>query len=99
MDSPSQKPADAAVARSWSTLRSSPIVSETRTILTEVIVNLSDAAITRVMISVDDLDRDLAFYRDVRGVPSLFAAPPMRVLFASGAVRLLATSEVALAGA
>ena len=59
------------------------------TIRTEVIVNLSDAAVAQVMIPVDDLERGIAFYRDVLGIPFLFAAPPMMAFFKSGAVRLL----------
>jgi methylmalonyl-CoA/ethylmalonyl-CoA epimerase len=52
-------------------------------------VNLSDAAVTQVMIPVDDFERGIAFYRDVLGIPFLFAAPPMMAFFKSGAVRLL----------
>jgi len=55
----------------------------------EVIVNLSDAAVAQVMIPVDDFERGVAFYRDVLGIPFLFAAPPMMAFFKSGAVRLL----------
>jgi len=52
-------------------------------------VNLSDAAVAQVMIPVDDFERGIAFYRDVLGIPFLFAAPPMMAFFKSGAVRLL----------
>jgi predicted enzyme related to lactoylglutathione lyase len=52
-------------------------------------VNLSDAAVTQVMIPVDDFERGVAFYRDVLGIPLLFTAPPMMAFFKSGAVRLL----------
>jgi methylmalonyl-CoA/ethylmalonyl-CoA epimerase len=52
-------------------------------------MNLSDAAVTQVMIPVDDFERALVFYRDVLGVPLLFTAPPMMAFFKSGAVRLL----------
>ena len=52
-------------------------------------MNLSDAAITQVMIPVDDFERGIAFYRDVLGIPLLFTAPPMMAFFRSGAVRLL----------
>jgi hypothetical protein len=45
------------------------------TIPTEVIVNLSDAAVAQVMMPVDDFDRGIAFYRDVPGVLFLFADP------------------------
>lgn len=56
---------------------------------TEATVNLSDAAVAQVMIPVDNFERGIAFYRDVLGVPFLFAAPPMMAFFKSGAVRLL----------
>ena len=52
-------------------------------------MNLSDAAVTQVMIPVDDFERAIAFYRDVLGIPLLFTAPPMMAFFKSGAVRLL----------
>ena len=39
-------------------------------------MNLSKAAISQVMIPVDDFERGVAFYRDVLGIPFLFAAPP-----------------------
>ncbi len=52
-------------------------------------MNLSDAAVTQVMIPVDDFERAIAFYRDTLGVPLLFTAPPMMAFFRSGAVRLL----------
>lgn len=52
-------------------------------------MNLSDAAVAQVMIPVDDFERGIAFYRDVLGIPFLFAAPPMMAFFKSGAVRLL----------
>ena len=45
--------------------------------------------LSQVHISVTDLDRSVAFYRDVLGVPMLFRVPgqPM-AFFASGDVRL-----------
>ena len=45
--------------------------------------------LAQVHISVTDLDRSMAFYRDVLGVPMLFRVPgqPM-AFFASGDVRL-----------
>jgi predicted enzyme related to lactoylglutathione lyase len=46
-------------------------------------------ALGQVHISVTDLDRSVAFYRDVLGIPHLFTVPgqPM-AFFASGDVRL-----------
>ena len=52
-------------------------------------MNLSNAAVAQVMIPVDDFDRRVAFYRDVLGIPFLFAAPPMMAFFRSGSMRLL----------
>lgn len=52
-------------------------------------MNLSNATIGQLMIPVDDFDRGVAFYRDVLGLPFLFAAPPQMAFFMCGAVRLL----------
>ncbi len=41
------------------------------------------------MIPVEDFDRGTAFYRDVLGIPFLFAAPPQMAFFMCGSVRLL----------
>ena len=52
-------------------------------------MNLSDASIGQLLIPVEDFDRGVAFYRDVLGLPFLFAAPPQMAFFMCGAVRLL----------
>jgi len=52
-------------------------------------MNLADATVGQLLIPVDDFDRGVAFYRDVLGLPFLFAAPPQMAFFACGAVRLL----------
>ena len=52
-------------------------------------MNLSGASIGQLMIPVDEFDRGLAFYRDVLGLPFLFAAPPQMAFFMCGTVRLL----------
>ncbi|MES2129340.1 MAG: VOC family protein [Pseudomonadota bacterium] len=52
-------------------------------------MNLSDASIGQLLIPVDDFDQGVAFYRDVLGLPFLFAAPPQMAFFMCGAVRLL----------
>jgi len=52
-------------------------------------MNLADASVGQLLIPVDDFDRGVAFYRDVLGLPFLFAAPPQMAFFACGAVRLL----------
>lgn len=45
--------------------------------------------IGQIAITVQDLDRAVAFYRDVLGLPLLFQAPPGLAFFQCGEVRLL----------
>jgi methylmalonyl-CoA/ethylmalonyl-CoA epimerase len=52
-------------------------------------MNLANASIGQLMIPVDDVDAAIVFYRDVLGLPFLFAAPPQMAFFMCGAVRLL----------
>ena len=52
-------------------------------------MNLADATVTQFLIPIDDFERGVAFYRDVLGLPLLFAAPPQMAFFQCGAVRLL----------
>ena len=52
-------------------------------------MNLSDATLGQLLIPVDDFERGVAFYRDVLGLPFLFAAPPQMAFFTCGPVRLL----------
>lgn len=52
-------------------------------------MNLSNATIAQLLIPVEDFDRGVAFYRDVLGIPFLFAAPPQMAFFMCGGVRLL----------
>jgi methylmalonyl-CoA/ethylmalonyl-CoA epimerase len=52
-------------------------------------MSLSNATIGQLMIPVDDFERGVAFYRDVLGLPLLFAAPPQMAFFMCGTVRLL----------
>jgi methylmalonyl-CoA/ethylmalonyl-CoA epimerase len=52
-------------------------------------MNLSNASVAQIMIPVDDFDRGVAFYRDILGIPFLFAAPPQMAFFMAGTVRLL----------
>ena len=52
-------------------------------------MNLSDATVGQLLIPVDDFERGVAFYRDVLGLPFLFAASPQMAFFACGSVRLL----------
>src|SRR5260370_15596099 len=52
-------------------------------------MNLANASIAQVMIPIEDFERGVAFYRDVLGLPFLFAAPPQMAFFMCGPVRLL----------
>jgi methylmalonyl-CoA/ethylmalonyl-CoA epimerase len=52
-------------------------------------MNLADANVTQLLIPIDDFEQGTAFYRDVLGLPFLFAAPPQMAFFQCGAVRLL----------
>ena len=52
-------------------------------------MNLSNATVAQLMIPVEDFDRGVSFYRDVLGIPFLFAAPPQMAFFMCGSVRLL----------
>ena len=52
-------------------------------------MNLANATIGQLMIPVDDVDRAIVFYRDVLGLPFLFAASPQMAFFMCGQVRLL----------
>jgi len=52
-------------------------------------MNLSDATVGQLLIPVDDFERGIAFYRDVLGLPLLFAAPPQMAFFMCGGIRLL----------
>lgn len=47
------------------------------------------ASIGQVSITVKDLDRAVAFYRDTLGLRFLFAAPPKMAFFDCGGVRLM----------
>src|SRR5438132_6990114 len=52
-------------------------------------MNLADATVTQLFIPIDDFERGIAYYRDVLGLPFLFAAPPQMAFFMCGTVRLL----------
>jgi methylmalonyl-CoA/ethylmalonyl-CoA epimerase len=45
--------------------------------------------VAQLLLPVDDLARAVPFYRDVLGLPFLFAAPPEMAFFQCGGVRLL----------
>jgi len=52
-------------------------------------MKLEDAKVGQLLIPVDDFETGVAFYRDVLGLPFLFAAPPQMAFFQCGGVRLL----------
>jgi methylmalonyl-CoA/ethylmalonyl-CoA epimerase len=52
-------------------------------------MNLANAKVAQLLIPVDDFEKGVAFYRDVLGVPFLFAAPSQMAFFRCGDVRLL----------
>jgi methylmalonyl-CoA/ethylmalonyl-CoA epimerase len=52
-------------------------------------MSLANAKIRQLLIPVDDFEKGVAFYRDVLGLPLLFAAPPQMAFFTCGSVRLL----------
>jgi methylmalonyl-CoA/ethylmalonyl-CoA epimerase len=52
-------------------------------------MNLANAKVAQLLIPVEDFEKGVAFYRDVLGVPFLFAAPPQMAFFNCGGVRLL----------
>jgi methylmalonyl-CoA/ethylmalonyl-CoA epimerase len=52
-------------------------------------MNLQNARVAQLLIAVSDFDKGVAFYRDVLGIPFLFAAPPQMAFFDCGGVRLL----------
>jgi len=52
-------------------------------------MNLADAKVAQLLIPVEDFDQGVAFYRDVLGIPFLFAAPPQMAFFNCGGIRLL----------
>ncbi len=45
--------------------------------------------IAQIALTVADLDRSVAFYRDALGMPLLFQAPPGLAFFKCGAIRLM----------
>jgi methylmalonyl-CoA/ethylmalonyl-CoA epimerase len=49
--------------------------------------------LAQVALSVKDLDRAIAFYRDVLGLPLLFTAPPGLAFFQSGPTRMMLSTE------
>ena len=52
-------------------------------------MNLADATVAQLLIPVENFDKGVAFYRDVLGLPFLFAAPPQMAFFQCGSVRLI----------
>ena len=46
-------------------------------------------SIAQILVNVKDLDRAIAFYRDILGMPFLFQAPPNMAFFDCGGIRLM----------
>lgn len=53
------------------------------------IPNIDITQIGQIAISIQNLDRAVAFYRDTLGLPFLFQAPPGLAFFQCGEVRLM----------
>lgn len=51
--------------------------------------------IAQITLTVSDVDRAVAFYRDVLGMPLLFQAPPGLAFFRCGAIRLMLSTPEA----
>lgn len=51
------------------------------------------AGLAQVALSVADLDRAVAFYRDVLGLPLLFTAPPGLAFFDVGGTRMMLSTQ------
>lgn len=51
--------------------------------------NIGISQIGQIAIPIQDLDRAVAFYRDILGLPFLFQAPPGLAFFQCGEVRLM----------
>ncbi len=52
-------------------------------------MTLANATVAQLLVPVEDLEKGIAFYRDVLGFPFLFSAPPQMAFFNCGGVRLL----------
>ena len=52
-------------------------------------MNLADAKIAQLLVPVEDFDKGVAYYRDILGLPFLFATPPQMAFFNCAGVRLL----------
>ena len=57
--------------------------------MTEVSDGIGVSRIGQIAITVEDLPRAIAFYRDVLGLRFLFEAPPAMAFFDCGGVRLM----------
>lgn len=56
--------------------------------------SLGGRKLTQVALTVTDLERAIAFYRDVLGLPLLFQVPPGMAFFDLGGTRLLLGNQV-----
>ena len=56
---------------------------------TPIPIGPSLSRIGQIFVNVHDLDRAIAFYRDVLGMKFLFEAPPNMAFFDCGGIRLM----------
>ena len=61
--------------------------------MTEVSDGIGVSRIGQIAMTVSDLPRAIAFYRDVLGLRFLFEAPPAMAFFDCGGVRLMLSSD------
>jgi methylmalonyl-CoA/ethylmalonyl-CoA epimerase len=52
-------------------------------------MNLANAKVAQLLVPIKDFEKGVAFYRDILGLPFLFAAPPQMAFFNCSGVRLL----------
>lgn len=52
-------------------------------------MDLANATVAQLLVPVEDFASGVSFYRNVLGIPFLFAAPPQMAFFQCGSVRLL----------
>ncbi len=52
-------------------------------------MSLANARVVQILLPIEDFEKGVAFYRDILGLPFLFAAPPQMAFFDCGGIRLL----------
>jgi len=64
-------------------------IKRRRIVSTPIPIGPSLSRIGQIFVNVHDLDRAIAFYRDVLGMKFLFQAPPAMAFFDCGGIRLM----------